>query len=119
MAGKASWWQHAFAVEPDGPVVPTPEQAIVIDALCQRVIDRGLALPAILFLESSRPLGPLAAQSLLMLQPWFELAVDPRQLTVLTKFLDQRGSLELLCRRIEQLSAPSDLHPAAAARDDA
>ncbi len=103
-----SWWQHAFAVEPAGPAEPTPEQAAVIDALCQRVVDRGMALPAILFLESSQPLGPLAAQSLLLLQPWFELAVDRKQLALLTKFLDRRGSFETLCRRIEELSAQRD-----------
>ena len=99
-----SWWKHAFAVEPEGPTVPTPQEQAVIDALCRRIVDRGLALPAILFLESSQPLGPMAAQSLLMLQPWFEFAVDRHQLEVLTKFLDHRGSFETLCRRIEELS---------------
>lgn len=100
-----SWWKHAFAVEPDGPAIPTSEQAAVIDALCRRVVDRGMALPAILFLESSKPLGPMAAQSLLLLQPWFELALERNQLTLLTKFLDRRGSFETLCRRIEEMSA--------------
>ena len=109
MAQSMSWWKHAFAVEPDGPAVPTPEQAAIIDALCQRVVDRGMALPAILFLESTKPLGPMAAQSLLLLQPWFELAVDRNQLHVLTKFLDRRGSFETLCRRLEEMMAQRDL----------
>jgi hypothetical protein len=108
-AGAMSWWKHAFAVEPDGPAEPTPAQAALIDSLCQRVVDRGMALPAILFLESSKPLGPMAAQSLLLLQPWFELAVDRKQLSLLTKFLDRRGSFDTLCRRIEELSAVRDL----------
>lgn len=109
MAETRSWWKHAFAVEPDGPTEPTPEQQAVIDALCQRIVNRGLVLPAILFLESSKPLGPLAAQSLLLLQPWFELAVDRTQLELLTKFLDRRGSFDILCRRLEELSAQQDL----------
>ena len=100
-----SWWKHAFAVEPDGPATPTPEQQTVIDAWCRRVTERGLALPAILFLESSRPLGPLAAQSLLFLQPWFELALDRGQLQLLTAFLEKRGSFDYLCDRLEALSA--------------
>lgn len=98
-----SWWKHAFAVEPAGPAVPTGEQQPVIDALCQRIVDRGLALPAILFLESSKPLGPLAAQSLLLVQPWFELVADRHQLAILTRFLDRRGSFDYLCQRLEEL----------------
>ncbi len=108
MAKPLSWWKHAFALEPEGPAEPTSEQKAVMDALCQRVVDRGLALPAILFLESSKPLGPVAAQSLLLLQPWFELAVDRSQITALTRFLERRGSFDLLCRRLEELLAQSD-----------
>lgn len=106
-----SWWKHAFAIEPEGPAEPTPEQLAVIDGLCQRVIDRGLAMPAILFLESSKPLGPMAAQSLLLMQPWFELAVDHEQMLLLTKFLDHRGSFETICRRLETLSAQKESKP--------
>jgi hypothetical protein len=107
-----SWWKHAFAVEPAGPATPTPEQQQVIDAWCRRIIERGLTLPAILFLESSRPLGPLAAQSMLFLQPWFELVLDRRQLQLLTAFLERRGSFDYLCSRLEELSANSGSAPA-------
>lgn len=98
-----SWWKHAFAIEPDGPAVPTAEQQPVIDGLCQRIVDRGLALPAILFLESCKPLGPVAAQSLLVVQPWFELVINRDQLAIFTRFLDRRGSFDYLCQRLEEL----------------
>lgn len=103
-----SWWKHAFAVESSAPFEPTAEQRDIVDGLCRRIVNRGLALPAILFLESSQPLGPMAAQSLLLLQPWFELVADRNQLAAFTKFLDHRGSFEFLCRRLEQLSANHD-----------
>lgn len=99
-----AWLKHAFAVEPAGPVMLTDEQRAMIDAICRKIVDRGLATPAILFLESLQPLGPVAAQSLLMLQPWFELAVERHQVQEFVKFLDHRGSIETLCRRIEELS---------------
>jgi len=105
-----SFWKHAFAVEPDGPAEPTPDQRAVIDVLCQRIVDRGMELPAILFLESSKPLGPMVAQSLLLLQPWFELVADRNQLAILTKFLDRRGSFDYLCGRLEELSARRNPH---------
>jgi hypothetical protein len=98
-----SWWKHAFAVEPPGPAVPTAEQQPIIDGLCRRIVDRGLALPAILFLESCKLLGPVAAQSLLLVQPWFELALDRTQLAIFAKFLDRRGSFDYLCQRLEEL----------------
>lgn len=98
-----SWWKHAFALEPAGPTVPTVEQQPIIDALCQRIVDRSLALPAILFLESCQPLGPVAAQSLLLVQPWFELVIDRNQLAIFTRFLDRRGSFDYLCQRIEEV----------------
>lgn len=98
-----SWWKHAFAIETAGPAKPTPEQQAVVDAFCRRIVDRGLALPAIMFLESTQPLGPMAAQSLLMLQPWFELVVERQDLKAFVTFLDRRGSMETLCRRLEEL----------------
>jgi hypothetical protein len=104
-----SWWKKAFAIEPDTPWEPTPQQREIVDGLCRRIVDRGLALPAILFLESSKPLGPAAAQSLLFLQPWFEIVADRSQLHLLATFLDHRGSFEYLCRRLEDISATK--HP--------
>ncbi len=99
-----SWWQHAFAVEPAGPLEPTPEQRAVIDTICRAIVRRQMQMPAILFLESSKPMGPLAAQSLLMMQPWLELVADRRQLDVLAKFLDHRRSFDYLSQRLEELS---------------
>lgn len=110
-----SWWKHAFAVEPDGPAQPTPEQQPVIDAWCRRIVEREMALPAILFLESSRPLGPLAAQSLIFLQPWFELVLDRNELRLLTSFLEKRGSFDYLCSRLEEMSTVTATPSATAA----
>lgn len=98
-----AWLKHAFAVEPAGPMALTDEQRSLIDGVCRRIVERDLAAPAILFLESSQPLGPIAAQSLVVLQPWFELVVQRHQLQEFVKFLDHRGSVEFLCRRIEEL----------------
>ena len=99
----ASWFKHAFAVDPPGPALPTDDEKRVVERLATEVVRRGLTAPALLFLESSRPLNYLGSQLLVFFAPFAELVFKPADYRTLTGFLEHRGSVEYTCRRIEAL----------------
>ena len=84
--------KHAFAVDPPGPAEPTPEQRAVVDKVCLE-----------LFLEMSQPLNFLGAQSLHFLSPALSVLTQNEAHTHFASFLEQRGSVEYFCRRIQEM----------------
>lgn len=98
------WLKHAFAIEPDGPVEPTEVQRVIVDRLCRQVHSRGLATPALIFLESVSPLNYVSSQTLHFFAPVLAAVADEAACRELAEFLEHRGSVEYLCRRIEELS---------------
>jgi len=98
------WLKHAFAIEPDGPVEPNEEQKPIVDRLCQQVVARGLVAPALVFLESVRPLNYVSSQTLHFFTPLLSAIADPKACQQVAEFLEHRGSVDYLCRRIEELA---------------
>ena len=103
------WLKHAFAVDSAEPVEPDEAQRVAAEALCRQVVRRHLTTPALVCLESLRPLNYLIAQGMHATMPFLSLlsrADGPRKFAT---FLEHRGSFEYLCRRIEQLEAEATL----------
>ena len=99
------WLKHAFAIDKPGPAQPTPEQQPVVDRLCEEVVRRHMAGPAIVMLETLRPLNFVGAQALHFLSPFVSALVDSNAHKHLAAFLEHRGSIDYLCDRIEELDA--------------
>ncbi len=125
-----SWWKKAFAVDPPGPAEPDDEQRRAIDFFCAEIVRRHLTTPAIGALEMGRPLNFIFAQSMHFLQPaanvifgLFKMIAkkperdssgiplpDQPHLTTddwnpIARFLERRGSIDYICRRIEHFEA--------------
>lgn len=108
MGSLRSRLQHAFAVDPPGPAEPTAAQQPPVDWVCQQIVKRRLATPALFFLEMSRPLNYVGSQLGHVMAPGIWAVV--RQLTYerykhFLAFLERRGSMEYLSRRIEYFEA--------------
>src|SRR5262249_40634162 len=97
------WLKHAFAIEPEGSVEPTAAQKVVVDRLCRQVVERGLSTPALVFLESVRPLNYMTSQTLQFFAPLISTVADPNACRDVADFLEHRGSVDYLCRRIEEM----------------
>ncbi len=97
------WLKHAFAVGPEGPVEPTDAQRTVVDLFCRQVVARGLETPALIFLESVRPLNFVSSQTLHFFEPVLSAIADAQASRDLADFLEHRGSIEYLCSRIEDM----------------
>jgi len=113
-----NWFRHAFALDPPGSshgqMEPTEEERAVVDRLCRIVVRRRMTLPAVTFLEMSRPLNRIAAQALYFFQPVASLALTGDDYNRFARFLEKSGSIDYLCRRIEDLAADAPDSPATA-----
>jgi hypothetical protein len=113
------WLKHAFAVEPPGPAKPTPPQAEVAEKLCVEVVRRHLSTPALTFLEMSRPLNFIGAQAMHFFAPLIDALTDAEGHRHFATFLEQRGSIDYLCQRIEELEADTSQRNSSTVKDDA
>ena len=86
---------HAFALHPLGRDL-TREELALLEKVAAGIVHRGMADPAVLFLESLGPLNFLGSQVLHGLAPFLELVCDPTELERLTSILERRESVERL-----------------------
>jgi hypothetical protein len=98
-----NWIRHAFALDPPGPAEPTEAERPVVDRVCLEIVRRHLTTPALIFLEMSRPLNSLAANAIHFFSPILSVLVTGDEHRRFAEFLDRRGSIDHLSRRIEQL----------------
>ncbi len=101
---KPSWREalrHAFAVEPPGPATLNDAEAAVVARIADEVVRRGMTTPALLALESFRPLNAIGANAMHALTPFVSVIRDPSSFTTLAALLERRGSVEAICLAIE------------------
>ncbi|AMV21680.1 hypothetical protein [Planctomyces sp. SH-PL14] len=95
--------RNAFAVPERKEVELTDEVRRRIDGVCETLIQRNLAAPAVVLLEMSRPMNYVGAQALHALTPLLAAVAEPARVTELAAFFEQRGSVEYVIGRLEIL----------------
>ena len=86
---------HAFAVQ-SGPTAFTAEDLALLEKVATAIIRRGMAAPALLFLESMSPLSFVGGQMLHGLKPFLELVCDAAELERLARIFERRESVDAL-----------------------
>ncbi len=101
-----TWWskfkagfKHAFAIGVKEEL--TPEERAVLDKVAAKIKARGLQLPAVVFLESTRPLNMLGSQVMIGLQPFVELVASTADYDALASALEKRISIDILMRLLD------------------
>jgi hypothetical protein len=92
---------HAFALAPPRRDF-TQEEIALLEKVAAGIVHRGMADPAVLFLESLGPLNFLGSQVLHGLAPFLELICDARELERLAVILERRESLDRLIVLIQE-----------------
>ncbi len=87
-------------------ILPDEEDA-VIDKLAKKVVDRGMAVPAIMFLESVKPLNFIGAQTMIFFEPIVQAVFNFKDYDVLRTALEKRETIEIMLLRIEKFDAVS------------
>ena len=92
-------FKHAFAIE--GVNVEDCDTAL-ISKLADFVVRRNMSVPAIMFLESVRPLNFVGSQAMVFLQPILSRFFTREEYDKLAVILEKREVIDLLIKEIEQ-----------------
>ncbi|MBU8932778.1 MAG: hypothetical protein KOO62_02115 [candidate division Zixibacteria bacterium] len=88
------------------PVLAEDERA-VMEKVAKQVVDRRMAVPAIIFLESVKPLNFIASQTLVFFEPIIQTVFSFKDYEAFRTGLEKRESVEILIQHIEELDAVS------------
>jgi hypothetical protein len=94
---------------PDSPpppgtaVTPAAGDEALIEAVAARVVRMGLAVPAIFFLESTKPLSYVGSQVLVFFEPFVKTFLTVQSYQRFVALMEDRRNMERLIVRIEDL----------------
>ncbi len=91
---------HAFAVDDD--VEFSDGERALVDKLAQFVVRRRMTAPALMALESARPLNFIGSQVLTFFQPLLSLVFNPEDCDRFVALLEKRQSVDLVIDTITQ-----------------
>jgi hypothetical protein len=89
---------------PEGSILPE-EEAAVIEKLAKKVVEKSMTVPAIIFLESVKPLNFIGSQAMVFFEPIIQTVFNFRDYDTLRTALEKRPTIEILIQRIEALDA--------------
>lgn len=91
-------WKHAFSM--DAPPLDDAEVAL-LERVAIAVERRKMSTPAVLFLESVKPLSFVGSQALQFIKPLATTVLTPTQFEQFMRILERRDGVEQLINRIE------------------
>jgi hypothetical protein len=84
----------------DAPVLTERERA-VLERLADRIVELRLEVPAVLTLETARPLSLVAGQAMVFFEPFAQALFRLEDYRTWAGLIERREVLELLTRMIE------------------
>ncbi|MDI6733555.1 MAG: hypothetical protein QME51_06290 [Planctomycetota bacterium] len=94
--------KYAFAIPDEKDQTFSDEEMLLLNKVADMVVKRQLTTPAVLFLESVRPLNFLGSQTMVFFQPIVGLLISTREMEMLSQILERRKSIPLLIELIEK-----------------
>ncbi|OGC96324.1 MAG: hypothetical protein A2W25_08370 [candidate division Zixibacteria bacterium RBG_16_53_22] len=85
--------------------VLTPEEQELMRKLAQKVVDWQMTVPAILFLESTKPLSYIGTQVMVFFEPFVSAIFDVKDYNLFRQMMENRDNVERLLQKIEELDA--------------
>lgn len=82
--------------------IPEDEQRALLEKLAQWVVKKNLTTPAILFLETGKPLNFLGSQLLIAFSPFIQAFFKGEQYQKIALILEKDDNVELLIELIEK-----------------
>jgi len=79
------------------------EDEALFHRLARKIVNRGLATPAVIFLESTKPLNMVGCQTLNFLEPIVQSIFHIRSYNEFIELMENRTNVEKLIRTIEVL----------------
>lgn len=98
-------WQeikYAFTSSPAENILSS-EDKMLLEKIAQKIIARKMTTPALLLLESIKPVNFIGSQIMIALKPIIELFAQTNDYERVVHLLGKRQSLEVLIRLIEKV----------------
>jgi len=107
-----SFFREMFSSAPgsgpnDGKKPIPAEEDAVLEKLAKKVVEWHMAVPAILFLESVKPLNYIGAQAMIFFEPIIQSVFTFKDYDDLRRAMERRENVENLLQKIEQYDAES------------
>ena len=84
------------------PAELSPEDRALLERVAARVVELRLEVPAVLTLESTRPLSLLASQTMIFFEPFVQAMFRLPDYQRFSRLVERRDALETLTTLIEQ-----------------
>ena len=97
--------RHAFAVESETRPLAV-EDVQLLERIAEVIVNRRMAAPATMFLESMGPMNFLGSQALHFLTPILDCAFNTKEVEQVARLLERRDTVARLIAIIEAKSAP-------------
>lgn len=98
-----NWFKKAFQIKQKKPEELAEKERAVLEKLAVKVHQRGISVPAIIFLESVKPLSFMAGQVMIFFRPFISAFFKTEEYDLLSSMLEDRNTIEILLNRIEAL----------------
>ena len=96
-------FKDAFALHPEGDKPKlTEKQAELLDKLAKKVIEYRMTVPAIMFLETVKPLSYIGSQTMVFFEPMVKAVFNVAEYDEFRIILEDRRNVEELLGRIER-----------------
>jgi hypothetical protein len=96
---------HAFSTRAEAEIF-TVEDLALLQRIADAVVQRRMAAPAVVFLESLGPMSFLGSQALHFFAPIIELAFSAHEVSQVAALLERRDTTVCLIALIEAASVP-------------
>jgi len=97
-----SWFGTQESVDPSE--IPEDELRI-LDKLAERVVRWKMSVPAIIFLESVKPLNYIGSQTLVFFEPMVQTLFNFKDYDTFRRAMERRENVEILLQKIEAADA--------------
>lgn len=82
--------------------IPEERRDEILGKIAGEIVDRRLSAPAIMFLESMKPLSFIGSQLMVMANPFVQVLFNSRTYWEVTVLLEDRKNVEYLIQEIER-----------------
>ena len=76
----------------------------IISNLAKEIVDRGMSVPAIFFLESTKYISFIGSQFLVFLGPIATCFINNKKYYNFAEILEEKGNIEFLLNEIERIN---------------
>lgn len=79
------------------------EEKEFLDKIAKFVIEKNMDMPAIMFLESMRPISFISQQAMVFFEPFVQFIYQGNKYELLKNALEEREGIEYLVNKIEEI----------------